>query len=186
MTHYEYLMVMVSIILGLGATQALRGLSKIARSPTRFLPATLWVFGLFYIHIQVWWGFWDMADVSSWTQLSYYLIIFLPCSLFAATELLVPIGAGADTDWKAHFYSVRYWFLGAVITFQAAAILANHLLMGVPLTHPYRIVQGAIIITMAVGLFTTRARAHSWIAGIFVALLLTGQVLFRLTPGLSS
>jgi hypothetical protein len=186
MTHYEYLMVMVSIILGLGATQALRGLSKIARSHSRFLPATLWVTGLFYLHIQVWWGFWDMASVPSWTQLSYYLIIFLPCSLFAATELLVPIGAGADTDWKAHFFSVQKWFLGALITFQLVAILANHVLMGVPLTHPYRILQGTIALVMTVGLFTASVRVHAWIAGTFLALLLIGQVLFRLTPGLSS
>ena len=186
MTHYEYLMVMVSIILGLGATQALRGLSKIARSPTRFLPATLWVTGLFYLHIQVWWGFWDMADVPSWTQLSYYLIIFLPCSLFAATELLVPIGAGADTDWEAHFQSVQTWFLGSLITFQIVAILASYLLMGVPLTHPYRILQGAIVLTSALGLFTASTRVHSWIAATFLVLLLTGQVLFRLTPGLNS
>ncbi len=47
MDHFEYLMVMVSIILGLGTTQTLRGLSKMARSPTRFLPATLWVIGLY-------------------------------------------------------------------------------------------------------------------------------------------
>ncbi len=31
MDHFAYLIVMVSIILGLGATQALRGLSKMCR-----------------------------------------------------------------------------------------------------------------------------------------------------------
>lgn len=185
MTHFEYLMVMVSIILGLGATQALRGLSKLAQSAQPFAPVALWSITLFYLHIQVWWGYWDMASVTDWTQLTYYLIVFLPCALFAAIELLVPIGAGAQTNWREHFFSVRYWFFGTVITFQAMATASSYVIADVPLTHPYRIVQVAVMLIAVSGLFTTSARAHVWISAVYIVVMLTGQVLFRLNPGLS-
>ncbi len=61
-------MVMVSIVLGLGVTQALRGFSKIARSSSTFLPLTIWATTLFYLHIQVWWALWDLTAVGTWNQ----------------------------------------------------------------------------------------------------------------------
>lgn len=185
MTHFEYLMVMVSIILGLGATQALRGLSKLVRSPKPFLPVALWALTLFYLHIQIWWGFWDMSGVPAWTQLSYYLLIFVPCALFAAAELLVPIGVAAERDWEEHFFSVRLWFFGTVITFQGTATLLSYILNDVPLTHPYRLVQTSLILITASGLFTRNRMAHVWISAIYLVVMLTGQIIFRLTPGLS-
>ncbi len=185
MSHFEYLMVMVSIILGLGATQALRGLSKLAQSSQPFAPVALWSITLFYLHVQVWWGYWDMVGVTDWTQLSYYLIVFLPCSLFAAIELLVPIGAGAQTDWRTHFFNVRPWFFGTVVAFQALATVTTYIVIEVPLTHPYRIVQVTTILLATGGLFAKSVRAHIWIAAAFMAVTLTGQVLFRLNPWLS-
>ena len=98
MSLFEFLMVMVSIILGLGATQALRGLSKLARSHRPFLPVALWGATLFYLNIQVWWGYWDMADVAGWTQLTYYIIVLLPCALFAAIERAMEAGQKTQRD----------------------------------------------------------------------------------------
>ena len=151
MSHFEYLMVMVSIILGLGATQALRGLSKLARSHRPFLPVALWGATLFYLNIQVWWGYWDMADVAAWTQPTYYIIVLLPCALFAAIELLMPIGAGAETDWEKHYFSIRPWFFGVLITFQTVATLASYIISDVPLTHPYRIEGQTIPLVFSLG-----------------------------------
>ena len=42
MEIFEYLMVMVAIILGIGVTQALRGLSKIACGSKPFVAVTIW------------------------------------------------------------------------------------------------------------------------------------------------
>ena len=185
MDLFEYLMVMVSIVLGLGVTQALRGLGKLARSPSSFLPMTIWAITLFYLHIQVWWGLWDLANVESWNQLSFFLVIALPCSLFAAIELLMPLGSEADTDWESHYFDVRNWFLGAVCMFSIVAVLTSYILNDVPLTHPYRIVQGIVTVAAIIGFFTQSKIAHTWISSIYLGVLLTGQILFRLAPGLS-
>ncbi len=104
---FEYLMVMVAIILGLGVTQTLRGLSKIARGSKSFIAVTIWALTLFYLHIQVWWALWDLTAVGAWNQLFYYLLIAVPCSLFAATELLLPLGSSADTDIDIRFTKVH-------------------------------------------------------------------------------
>jgi len=178
-------MVMVSIVLGLGVTQTLRGFSKITRSSTTFLPLTIWATTLFYLHIQVWWALWDLTAVGTWNQLYFSLIIAIPCSLFGATELLLPLGSNPDTDWETHFFSVRKWFFGVVCIFTILATLETHILLDVPLTHPYRIVQLTVLVAAATGFLVKSQRSHLWISVIYLGTLLVGQVLFRLQPGLS-
>ncbi|MFN2166059.1 MAG: hypothetical protein ACK2U9_07330 [Anaerolineae bacterium] len=184
MSLFEYLMVMVAIVLGLSVTQLLRGLSKIARGHQPFLPLIAWVVALFYMHIQVWWGFWDFSMVDEWTQFGFTFIIVIPCMLFAATELLVPLGSGPETNWREHFISVRVWFYAVLTTFGVVALLASRVMLDVPLNHPYRVVQTLATLSVAAGLFLRKPEAHTWICLVYLGVLITGQVLFRLFPGL--
>ena len=186
MDLFEYLVVMVSIVLGLGVTQVLRGLGKVVRSHSRFPPVIIWAILLFYLHVQVWWGMWDLSEVTSWNMFSFYLVIAIPCSMFAAVELLLPLNSGDHTDWEAHFFTVRNWFLGAICLFSIVAIMTTYYLGNVPLTHPYRIIQLTVTVTAIAGFFTRSGKAHIWIGSIYFGVLLIGQILFRLNPGLSS
>ena len=95
---FEYVMVMVSIILGLGVTQILRGLSKIARGEHPSSIVTTWAALLFTLHLQVWWALWDLHQVAQWTQVYFFFVVAIPCSLFAMTELLLPMGSVPETD----------------------------------------------------------------------------------------
>ena len=81
MSIFEYLMVMVSIILGLSITQVLRGLSKIARSPRRSVAVTLYGVFLFALHVQTWWALWDLSDVPEWNFVFFLLLISIPSVL---------------------------------------------------------------------------------------------------------
>jgi hypothetical protein len=185
MTMFEYLMVLVSIIMGLGITQVLRGLSKIARSESADLTITLWAVTLFYLYVQNWWAFWDLNELSAWNQFYFTLTLLIPCAMFGATELLLPMGATASTDWRAHFFKVRRWFFTMMLTFAAIAILYTRVLLGVPFTHPYRIMQAIVVTLMLVGLFSPNPRLQPWVAGGLLGPLLVGQTLFRLLPGLN-
>jgi hypothetical protein len=184
MTMFEYLMVMLSIILGLGVAQVLRGFGKIARSKTNYLPLTLWCVVLFYLHIQVWWALWDLSSVDAWSQYYFWLIISIPCCLFAAIELLMPMGSSPDTDWQEHFHSVRRPFMVVIFIFGLVAVAETYLLLGLPLTHPYRIIQGIVTSTSIIGFFATNTRIHVALGTTYLATILVGQVVFRLNPGL--
>ena len=184
MTIFEYLMVLVSIILGLGMTQALRGLSKIARSDAPYRALTLWVIVLIYLYMQVWWALWDLNEIAVWTQVYFSLIVFIPCAMFAATELLVPMGTTSETDWQAHFFKVRGWFFAAMLVFTVLATLETRILLGVPLTHPYRLMQVSVMVLEIIGFVTSNPRVHAWLPALVIAILFAGQAFFRLLPGL--
>ncbi len=182
MTIFEYLMVLVSIVLALGLTQVLRGFSKLVRAERRYAPVALWGVALFLVHAQVWWELWDTRQVSDWSQLGFLYILLIPCALFAATELLLPSTSSPNIDWRTHFFEVRIWFYGAYFAFHLLATSFTWLLLDVPLTHPYRGAQAAMTSIHLVGMFTTRPAAHVWLAVSYIVVVVVSQAFFRLFP----
>lgn len=185
MTHFEYIMVMVSIIQGLGITLALRGISRLIRSPRREPAVVLWGIFLIFLYLQNWWAFWDGAAVVEWDFLKFMFIAIFVCVIYAMTELMLPMAASPETDWRTHFLSVRKWFFGMTIVLVFLGVAMGVYLIGLPLMHPYRIMQLTILLLAIAGWITPNLVAHRWIAGAFILVMFTGQVLFRLLPGLS-
>jgi hypothetical protein len=182
MDLFEYLMVMVSLIVGLGLTQVLRGVGRIVRSSRRFSVVTLWAVFLFLLYIQMWWSLWDLRDLSDWTQFSFVYVIGIPCSLFATTELLLPQLTAPDIDWREHFFSVRPWLLGVFAVFLLLSHSWSYVLGDLPLTHPYRLAQAFQYLPLAVGLASTRPKVHLTVVSILIVGLVIAQVAFRFLP----
>ena len=146
MSHFEYISVMFSIILGLGLTLALRGISRLIRSPRRESAVVLWAVFLVFMYLQNWWAFWDMASIEGWDFFRFLLVSVYVCTLYAMTELILPMTASTDTDWREHFLSVRKWFYGMFVMLALQAILQNWYVSGIPLIHPYRIMQVTLLL----------------------------------------
>ena len=185
MSHFEYIMVMISIIQGLGLTLALRGISRLIRSAHRETAVLLWAIFLVLLYLQNWWAFWDMAAVGEWNFLKFLFISLYVCVMYAMTELMLPMASTPGTDWPAHFSSIRKWFFGMVVALVVLGISLNVFISGVPLLHPYRIMQLTILFLGIAGWLTPSLAAHRWIAALFLLVLFTGQILYRLMPGLS-
>jgi len=145
-----------------------------------------WATLLFILHVQLWWAFWDLGQVEQWTQVYFILLIVIPCAIFAMTELLLPMGSSPETDWQAHFFSIRVWYFRLFLFFIVIATLNTWVFLDTPLTHPYRIAQLLQMALALVGLYSTNLRTHRWLPAISIVALLGGQVMFRLLPGLSS
>ena len=144
----------------------------------------VWALLLFLLHLQVWWGFWDLNQVKLWTQFYFVFVALIPCALFGMTELLMPLAAKPDTRWEDHFLSVRLWFFRLFLFFIVVATLETWLILEVPLAHPYRGFQAFMFGLGALGLLTTNLRAHRWIVVAIIVCMIFAQVAFRLLPGL--
>ena len=177
-------MVIVSIILGLGLTLVLRGVSRLMRSPRPEVTVVLWAVFLVFLYLQNWWAFWDLSAVSEWNMFSFMFIALYTCVLYAMSELMLPMASTPETDWKAHFLSIRRWYFGLLVLLAVLAVLQTRYLLGVPLLHPYRLVQVSVIVLAVVGWFNADIRLHRLLITLLFAVLLTGQLLFRILPGL--
>jgi hypothetical protein len=90
---FEYLSVLISIILGLALTQLLTGTGKLIRHRRRvrpFAPTLIWMFFLLLMIVQTWWTMFALRQNQTWTFLEFVLVLAQPTLLYLLVELILP------------------------------------------------------------------------------------------------
>ena len=75
MSEFEYLSVLISIVVGLGISHLLAGVARLIRrrDEVRFyLPSLLWMGALFLAFIQIWWAIFGSRAMESWTFVGFF------------------------------------------------------------------------------------------------------------------
>lgn len=124
MTLFEFLMVLVSIIVGLGIAEVLTGVARLIRS--RDSTSRYWIHScvvalVFFALIQQWWELWNLRDVPEWTFLSLILMLTGPMGLFLIAHLIFPESL-KGADLRNHYYeSIRPigWLAAFTVLFAA-------------------------------------------------------------------
>jgi hypothetical protein len=133
MDMFNYVMVLASVIIGLGITHLLQGIGGIVQHPGRektYWVHLLWAGAVFLRAIFWWWFEFRLSKIAAWTfprylfVLAYAVLIYLWCALLFPRDL-----AGYD-GFKDYFYSRRGWFFGLILVGQAVDV-ADTLLKGV-------------------------------------------------------
>lgn len=179
MTRFEYVMVVVAILLGLSLTQVLRGLGGVVRGRTGHAGLTAWLLVLFAQHLQLWWSMWDLTRVSEWTQSSFFIVVLVPCTLLAATDALAPTGLSSDADPAQHFDRVAASFYSLFLVFLATSVAWTWLVLDLELDHFLRVLEAVGALAAFMGLVWRRRKVHVLAALIYLVSLVVGQVIFR-------
>ncbi|NOX70373.1 MAG: hypothetical protein GXP15_14380 [Gammaproteobacteria bacterium] len=113
MSLFEFVTVMVSMILALCLGQLLRNASFLARTDRKiifYLPYVLWSLALLLTVINHWWSLWDFRDVD-WHYGSFLYILIAPILITFATGLFSPIQSDSGPiDLQAHYLRTRRMF----------------------------------------------------------------------------
>lgn len=110
MDVFNYLNVVVSIILGLGITQLFGGLGNFFQVQKRVIPHPLycfWLIALILYHIELWWVFWEMRVLSEWSSKQFLFMLFGPGALVVASYILIPEIDKNGFDLQEYYFSVR-------------------------------------------------------------------------------
>src|SRR6266403_233087 len=123
MNAFEYLSVLISIILALGMTRVLGGVGEMlqARSHRRiYWVHAIWIINLFLYLVIAWWIFYRWRNQQ-------------PSILYLASLLLFPreIDVDRTIDYKTHYYANHRAFFVLFALFTPVDI-ADSLLKGVP------------------------------------------------------
>ena len=127
MTPFEYLSVLVSIIVGLALTQLLSGMARLIQLRRRIpmhAPTLLWMGLLFLIDIQVWWVAFERRATLQWTFFTFLLYLLIPIGVFLLSYLVLPDMGDEDApDLAANFEGNRVWFLCLLSALPAISLL---------------------------------------------------------------
>lgn len=177
MQAFDYLSVMVSIVLGLGVAQLLTTLGVIIRERDRLKPywlTVLWIGILILAHIQTWWAMFGMHDVRDWSFLGFFTLLLQPIVLYLQSSLLTP-NLDRETDMVAAFERQSRVFFGLFILLLLIS-LTKDLVIGGRLPEPLNLAAHGLFITLSlIGAVTRRRRVHE-ILGPVTALLMLAYI----------
>ncbi len=89
MNSFEFIMVLVSIIIGLGIAELLKTLSKIIRGNLEDgLLHVLWSINMLNMLVQCFWAYWIYEDRVDWTYNELILILLGPIIMYIISSLL--------------------------------------------------------------------------------------------------
>lgn len=112
MSQFEYLSVLVSIIIGLGLSHLLSSAARLIQLRHRarlYVPALCWMALLFLAHIQIWWVAFERRTDPRWNFFSFLLYLLIPITVFVLSYLIIPDLEGEQVDLKASYYANRVW-----------------------------------------------------------------------------
>jgi hypothetical protein len=180
MSPFEYVIVLISIIIGLGITIVLTGIAQLIREEQRvklFWPYLIWIGLVFVMHIHEWWITYQLKSTVAWKLPTFLFIILYPILLFILANLMFPDSWEKNNrDMKQFYFIIYQKFFGCAILLVVLSVLQNVFLSGLPLSE--QIVHLIVMITLAVMLITKPkgVLAHTVVA-VFLLFLLVGSLI---------
>lgn len=183
MTPFEYITVLISIILGLGITLVLTGVAELIRrwnKLTHFWPYLIWIALTFVLHIQEWWATYDLKSIMTWSLPAFLFVILYPILLFILANLLFPVKwSKKGVDLKEFYFTHYPKFFVCVILLAGLSIVQN-----MKLSHykfQDQLVQFLVLIVFSGMLIrpTRNATAHTILALLMFVIMLTSLLLTK-------
>ena len=123
MSDFEFLSVLVSIVIGFGLTHLLGGLGHayhFRRVGKMDAVHIAWTIAIFFVLILNWWVFLLWRDFDAWTFSAFFTVILWTTSFYVMALALYPPRLPEDVDYRQLFEANRTWFLS---TFTIMALL---------------------------------------------------------------
>jgi len=135
MSLFEYVIVLISVVLSFGIVRILEGHALLLRhdQPVKWSPTyLLWLVLIFGIHVDLWASLWMIKDTPTWTLPSLLLVLLAAMSLFyAAAFSAVAPEPGKPIDlWAFHLANHRRYCAAFTAYLALGAALNMTLLSG--------------------------------------------------------
>lgn len=165
---FEYMSILVSIILGLGITQVLSSFSDLLyhyKDVKFYWPHTLWVFFILFLHIQDWFITYQLKDKVEWSLPELSFILLYPITLFISVKMLLPANeSDKDTDMRKYYFS-HYPIIFLIVAIAVfISIIFNVLLLGKEWAQQILLFAFLVLLLFMSAKKLANEMLHKWIA----------------------
>ncbi len=182
MSDFEYLTVLVAIILGIGIAHLLMSLGRIlggTKSLNIGVAHSIWTANILTFLVVTWWWGINLRELREWLFLHYFFLLFDTSLWCLLAAILYPRAIPPEFDLKAHFARKRKSFF-SILVLLAFADPSASMILGtehlVDLGWPYLHLMFACLIGGIAGIRYDNERFHVALA-IYWGLSLTVGVL---------
>lgn len=175
MQAFDYLSVMLSIVLGLGMTQLLSAVGRWLelRHATRpYPPAGIWAAFLMIVLVQTWWSMFGMRNIAHWGFLQFCIVLAQPILLFLMTSLVLPGPQSEERDLEAFFFRHRTLFFTLLMVLLLVSVSKDLALTGRLPATPNLIFHAVFFAGAAIAVASRRPSVQLLIAVLALILML--------------
>jgi len=178
--QFQHVMVLISIIIGLGITNLLLGVSGAIERftenerPLRICWATVfWLAYLFLLMVLFWWWEFRLLEIlKQWSLWNYFLVTCYAVLLFLQVALLIPRDWDKVDDLNEYFLAKRRWFYSVFALSLIVDLIDSYMKGGLAYIRGTGILTWGFnfvgLVAAVVGFRSTRIRTHSTIAILFL------------------
>ena len=179
MDQFEYVMVLVSIIVGLGIAHILLGIGgiidRLSRKEGRLelsLAHASWLgFCFMWLVMFWWWEYRFSSRVTDWTMGLYLFLIGYAVTLLLFQAVLVPRTWDGVTSLKEYFLERRVWFYSFLLVATIVDQFDGYFKGGLQYILDTGVINlafaAATIPVVIIGLITTKIRIHNIMGVVF-------------------
>ncbi|MFL6775643.1 MAG: hypothetical protein ACJ8FN_04530 [Sphingomicrobium sp.] len=118
MQMFEYVIVLISIVIGLALTHLMQGIAGVIQHPRRagvWWVHLVWVGYMFLSIVFWWWWEFQLQRIQTWTFSIYLFVVFYAFYLYLICAMLFPRDLEEYNGYRDYFLARRGWFFGLLI-----------------------------------------------------------------------
>ena len=131
MSDFEYLTVLIAIILGIGIAHLLTSIARVIGETKDLnigVAHSIWTINILTFLIVFWWWGINLRDLGEWVFLQYFFLLFDTSLWCLLAAILFPATIPQDYDLGAHFATKRKPFFSILIVLAFADPLTSMIL----------------------------------------------------------
>jgi hypothetical protein len=180
MSPFEFITVLISIILGLGITTILTGVAeriKHFHSTKLYAPYVIWISIVFVLHIYEWWNSFTLRSIEVWSLPMFLFILLYPIVLYVLAHLLFPSNNDPHFDAKEFYFSNYRRYFVIAIALILLSVLHNLFIEHLDIATQIGQFAALIIIVGFIILKTEKEIVHIVAASILLIMLMVSLIL---------
>ena len=118
MSLFEYLGILISVVMGLGIAHLLTGTAKLIQGRATlniYVPHVVWTANVLLFIMSIWWGMFWWSKLEAWSFFNFLFITFYAIALYLMCSMLYPRAFPSDFDFESYFFDNRRWFFGIML-----------------------------------------------------------------------
>ena len=172
MSAFEYVFVLVSLVIGLAITEILAGFARLLGEGGRIRAYWVQVLQLTFIllfAVGIWWTGWQLHDRVAWSLPTLLLFMVGPTVVYLAAHLAFPEGLAGE-DLERFYYTVAPRVYLLLFVGLIWGLLARVMLLGGRMMEPQTVSISAAAILLVWLASTKKHTAHA--AGVIALLVI--------------
>jgi hypothetical protein len=187
---FEYLTVLVSVVVGLSVTSFLTNVARIIHvrgDVTISWVQLMWSATILVWTVAFWWFTFVLAEQRQWTFPLFVFLLAYATLLFLLMALLFPEGVPKDHNYRTQFMRNRVWYFGVFLLFLCVDVIDYFIKLDKEVSivgHlPYAAFIGSFFVLSLIALTTRNLLFHRVFAAysILVTLAMSVSTLVPLT-----